>query len=485
MSDALPPAVAETHISYVFFVGDRAYKLKKPVRFEFVDLTSRDARERICHREVELNKRLSPDVYLGVLDIVDAAGRPVDHLVEMRRMPEELRLSALVARKAPTDACLRRLAHQLAAFHTEVPSTPEISRAGTPDAIRTLWDRSLTEMERFTGELLDAHVLDTSATLARRYVDGRTRLAEQRVADGRIRDGHGDLLADDIFCLPDGPRVLDCIEFDDRLRYGDVVADVAFLAMDLERLGAPELASRFLDVYKEFSGETYPDSLAEHYTAYRALVRSKVACLRYEQGDGAARDDARRLLVMAKEHLDRGRVRLVLVGGLPGTGKSTLAAALSDATGWSLQRSDEVRKDIAGAGRGMRVAVGYGHGIYTPEVTEATYAELLDRARRLLEFGETTILDASWQRRSHREAAAQIAAETSSDLIALRCVLPSGEAAERMARRRAEGSDVSDADASTAAAMEPRFDPWPGAIEISTAQTNEAVVARAIAATGR
>src|SRR5207248_5092618 len=169
----------------------------------------------------------------------------------------------------------------------------------------------------------------------------------QRIALGAVRDGHGDLQAEDIFCLDDGPRILDCIEFDDRLRHVDVLADVAFLAMDLERLGAPEAAATFLARYREFARESYPPSLAHHYIAARAHVRCKVACLRHRQGDDGGADAARGLLDLTARHLEAARVRLVLVGGLPGTGKSTVAAALADATGWVVLRSDEVRKDVA------------------------------------------------------------------------------------------------------------------------------------------
>ena len=140
---------------------------------------------------------------------------------------------------------------------------------------------------------------------------------------GRARDGHGDLLADDIFLLDDGPRVLDCLEFDDALRLDDVLADVAFLAMDLERLGRPDLAERFLAAYRAASGDTWPSSLAHHHIAYRAQVRAKVSAIRAEQGVPDSADKAQALLRLALAHLEAGRVRLVLVGGLPGTGKST------------------------------------------------------------------------------------------------------------------------------------------------------------------
>jgi len=349
-----PAAIAETHISVLVSIGERVYKLKKPVSFEFADFSDRTLRERACHREVELNRRLAPDVYLGVADVLGEDGRPCDHLVVMRRMPADLRLAQLVRDGRPVDGVLGDIARRIAAFHAGAATSEEIAAAGRRDAVRAVWEASFDELAPFTGPVLDAEACRRVEHLVRRYLAGRAPLFDHRIALGAVRDGHGDLQAEDIFCLDDGPRILDCIEFNDRLRHGDVLADVAFLAMDLERLGAPDAAARFLARYREFAGETYPPSLADHYIAARAHVRCKVACFRHAQGDAAAAGASRALLDLAARHLEAARVRLVLVGGLPGTGKSTLAAALADATGWSVLRSDEVRKDLAGLGHTTR-----------------------------------------------------------------------------------------------------------------------------------
>ena len=184
--------------------------------------------------------------------------------------------------------------------------------------------------------------------LAGRFLAGRSALLDARVRGGHIVDGHGDLLAADIFCLADGPRILDCLEFDDKLRWLDGLDDAAFLAMDLERLGADELAGRFLDWYVEFSGDPAPASLRHHYVAYRAFVRAKVGCLRARQGDRLAGQEASQLAALTLRHLRAGAVTVVLVGGLPGTGKSALAGALADRLGWTVLSSDRIRKELAG-----------------------------------------------------------------------------------------------------------------------------------------
>jgi hypothetical protein len=480
---ASPAGVAETHVSVTFFVGDRAYKLKKPVTTGFLDFSTRAARQAVCHREVELNRRLAPDVYLGVVDVIGLDGRPCDHLVVMRRMPAERRLATLVATGADVDAELRAIAELVARFHAEAPTSPEIADAASPQAVTANWETNFEEMAPFVGAVLDAERTGAVEEMARRYLAGRQPLFSRRIAEGRVREGHGDLLADDIFCLGDGPRILDCIEFDDRLRYGDVLADVAFLAMDLDRLGRPELASRFLTLYRDSSGERHPASLTYHYVAYRAHVRAKVACLRHEQGDPEAAGRARDLLDLAAGHLRRGRVRLVLIGGLPGTGKSTLAAALGLASGWRVWRSDIVRKELAGLPADVSATAAYGRGLYGPESRAGVYRELLARADDALSLGESVILDASWTEPEQRAEAAHVAEQTSSDLLELQCRAPLEVTTTRLRARRA-GSDASDADPAVAVAMAEAAAPWPDAIKIDTSGDPEDALAAAVAAVG-
>ncbi len=391
-------------------------------------------------------------------------------MVVMRRMPEHRRLATMVTRGDDVSGHLRTLARQLAGFHSRCETSPEIAEAGSPATVRGLWEEGLAGLAPFRGKVLAAETVDEIGRLALRYLAGRAPLLARRQHDGRVRDGHGDLLAGDIFCLDDGPRVLDCLEFDRRLRIGDVLGDVAFLAMDLERLGAPELATAFLASYREFSAETHPASLADLYIAYRAFVRCKVACLRYTQSDREAANEARALAHLTREHLRRGRVRLVLVGGLPASGKSTLASRLVDDTDGSvLLRSDVVRKELAGIPADQSAAAPVGAGIYTRAHTEAVYEVLLRRARSALQFGETVVLDASWSSAADRARADRLAQETSADLIELRCEVSAAVAATRIARRRCAGGDASDATTDVLTAMTAGADPWPSATVIHTA----------------
>lgn len=469
-------AVHETHISVVLLFGDRAVKIKKPVRFPFIDLSTRELREQACHREVELNRRLAPDAYLGVADVVGPDGEPCDHVVLMRRMPDDRRLATLAAAGAPVDEGLTDLARLLAAFHAGADRSPEIAAAATRDAVAALWEAGFREIAPFVGSLVDSAAAARIEARARRYLAGREPLFAQRIEDGRAVDGHGDLLAGDVFLLDEGPQALDCLEFDDRLRHGDVLADVCFLAMDLERIGAPAAAQHFLAEYRRFAGETHPRSLEHHYIAYRAHVRAKVACLK--GGDDAPAEVAR-LIDLADEHLAAGRVVLTLVGGGPGTGKSTVAAGIADARGWVVVRSDEVRKDIAGIGHAERATAAVDQGIYDPATTAATYRAVLERARTVLEHGESVVLDATWNDDAQRAAARALADEVAADLVELRCVLPPEIAAARVAARERRGDDVSDATVDVARELAARAEPWPSARDIDTSGTVDETVAAA------
>ena len=475
--------VAETHCAVVFFVGDRAYKLKKPVDLGFLDFRSLRSRREVCLREVELNRRLAADVYLGVAEVRGPDHAVCDYLVVMRRMPSARRLSTLVRAGTDVTAPVRALARQLAAFHSTARHDAGTAAEGTRDAVRARWQASFDQTRPHRGGVLDATHTAEVERLAMRYLAGREALFASRIADGLVRDGHGDLLADDIFVLPDGPRVLDCLEFDDRLRYVDGLDDAAFLAMDLERLGSPGLARSFLDWYVEFAGSPRVGSLEHHYVAYRAFVRAKVACLRADQGDPDAAGDAREHVTIAANHLREGAVRLILIGGLPGTGKSTVGGALADRLGAVLLRSDRVRKELAGIDPSTPAPASYRAGLYRPEATVATYATLLDHAARLLGRGESVVLDASWSDANRRRDAVAVAEATTADMIELRCTAPPELATDRL-RSRAGSADPSDADARIAARMQAHFDPWASAVVLDTSGSKDQSLAAALAATG-
>jgi len=469
------PKVVETHISTLFFVDDLVLKRRKPVTTGFLDFASVEARRLDCEREVELNRRLAPDVYLGVASF-DLPGAFTEPLVVMRRLPVERRLSALLA-EPDAGEHVREVARIVASFHTRADRGERIDAAATIDAVQALWSAGFEQLSALPGELVERAELDRAARLAHDYLAGRRPLFDQRLASGRAVDGHGDLLAEDIFCLEDGPRILDCLEFDEHLRFGDALLDLAFLAMDLERLGAVDLVPVLLDSYREFSSDAWPDSLMHHFIAYRAHVRMKVAWIRYTQGDPTAADQVRALHQLCVDHLERGRVRMVIVGGSPGTGKTTVAKQLADGLAISVISSDDVRDELMPRAELATRTESARHddlhaGRYAPERTGAVYAELLRRAAVLLEHGESVVLDASWLDAGRRAEAREMAALHHVPLCELRCDCPIEVAAERVGRRLLAGSDASEATPAVARLLAADPDPWPEATVLHTAEAS-------------
>ncbi|MGC4987460.1 AAA family ATPase [Streptomyces sp. DT193] len=471
--------MCETHTAVLFFVGDRAYKLKKPVDLGFLDYTTVTARRVACEREVALNRRFAPDVYLGLGEFRDPDTSATEPIVVMRRMPEDRRLSRLVGTGACVDDVLRAVARQVAAWHAKAPRGRDVAEQGTRDALSSRWEASFAQVRELCADGSVSDDLAEVEKLVRRYLAGRERLFDARIEQGRVVDGHGDLLAEDIFCLDDGPRVLDCLEFDDHLRYVDGLDDAAFLAMDLEQRGAPEAAAYFLARYGEYSADPAPPSLWHHYVAYRAFVRAKVSLIQAHQGAAGAEAASRRLTSTAVRHLRTSAVCLIAVGGLPGSGKSTLSGALADRLGVTLLSSDRIRKELAGIPAEQSAAAGYREGLYTPEWTTKTYTALLDRAAALLSSGESVVLDATWTDAAQREAALRVAERTSADLMALHCKVPADVSAARLSTRTA---GVSDADRDIATAMAAGEPPWREAVPIDTSGALESAVARAVAA---
>ncbi len=469
--------VVETHISTVLLAGDRAYKLLRRVEMPFLDLTDRQTRLRAAVAEVELNRRIAPDVYLGLADVLEH-GELVDRFIVMRRLPEDRRLSALVDDPSFADH-LRAVARQVAAFHATLPPMDPAPTA-TRERVAINWNDNLDVIEKWTDEVIAGDEVERVAELARSFLDGRRPLFERRISDGMIRDGHGDLLADDIFCLDDGPRIIDCLAFNDDYRIGDVLLDVAFLAMDVERLAGSDHAASFLADYGEFSAETHPVALAHHYIAYRAHVRAKVACIRYGQGDESSAPLARSHHRLALAHLERARVRVILVGGGPGVGKTVLAHGMADHYECSVLSTDEIRKDLAGVPRGEHRYSGLGEGIYDAAMTDAVYAEQRRQAALLLSMGESVILDASWTHRRHRDAARELARELVAETAEIECVLDPTIAKQRVALRLSNPTNVSDATPNLVDHLMISRAPWPTATQVDTDASRPAVLATAV-----
>ena len=464
-----PTDVVETHLSRIFLTPDRAYKQLKAVTTSFVDLADDDRRLVAATREYELNQRLSPDVYLGTAD-VDEGGTLTERMIVMRRLPADRQLDRMIDHP-DLDEHLREVGRLLATIHaSQPPERGDSAWGATLEALRENWDDSFATIEPLVGTVIPAGEHRVVRDLVDRYLAGRAVLFDERIEQGWVRDGHGDLRAEHVFCLDDGPRLIDCLAFRDDLRITDVLLDLAFLAMDLHRLVGAGPALSLVRHYDEFAAERHPSTLAHHYVAYRAHLRAKIAAIRYGQGVAEAAQEAADYHDLALQHLLVGQPRLVLVGGGAGVGKSTVAAGLADAVGAVWLRADEIRKNMAGLPADEHAFERPDEGIYRPEFSDLVYREMLREAELLLARGESVVLDATWSAEHRRVWARELADRTASTLSEIHCRVPLAVARERIARRLASIDDPSDASPAIADHIAAAFDPWVGATEVDTGQ---------------
>jgi aminoglycoside phosphotransferase family enzyme/predicted kinase len=495
-----PPEVEvrQTHISMVFLAGDRVYKVKKPVDFGFLDFRSLDQRRHFCEEEVRLNRRLAPDVYLGVLPVtsepggglrVGGTGEVVEWAVEMERLPDNATLLARLRGGTVGRAEVESLAARVAAFHAAAEGGPHVSAFGSFDVVAGNVRDNLSLSGATVGDTVSAAVFSRLQALTEASLARLRPLIESRASRGVPRDTHGDLRLDHVYLFPDRPPprdlvIIDCIEFNERFRYSDPVADAAFLLMDLRFHRRDDLAGDFADAYFRYSGDDEGRDLLHFYTAYRAAVRAKVDGLRSGEPEVAPDERARAvrharahwLLALGELEEPGHRPCLVLTAGLPGTGKSTLSKGLGASSGFQVIRSDAVRKELAGgAGEGAA----FEEGIYTVEWTRRTYAECLRRAEVLLFDGERVVVDASFREESWRHAFVEAAGRLSAPTVILHCRAEPEAVRQRLDNRR---GDVSDADWTVYQAAAERWDDFGPATRLLVAELPPAGDAAAVLA---
>ena len=281
--------LAQTQMSFVFITGDYVYKVKKPVDLGYLDYTTLDKRRFYCQREIELNRRLCPDIYLAVLPItrqkdcisVDGQGKTIEYAVKMRRLPQEAMMNVLLADNKVSPDMLTGVAEKLAEFHQRAETSDAISAFGEIATITINTEENFTQTEKYVGNIISRENYQYIMAYTRRFIEDNAPLFHRRIADGRIKDCHGDLHAAHI-CFYNGICIYDCIEFNDRFRYCDVAAEVAFLAMDLDHYGRADLSRHFVDAYVASSGDKELMTLLNFYKCYRAYVRGKVGCFKFD-----------------------------------------------------------------------------------------------------------------------------------------------------------------------------------------------------------
>ncbi len=445
----------DTHSAIVFLAGSRALKLKRAVRFDYLDFSTEPLRRAACQAEVQINRRTAPALYRGVVAVtreangslaLNGTGTPVDWLVEMTRFDQEGLFDRLAAHDALDLSVMRTLAAAVATFHTAAARRDDHGgRAGMTWVV----DGNAAGFSAHGADILDPTLASALTASSRLEIERQADLLDQRRRDGFVRQCHGDLHLRNIVLLGDQPTLFDAIEFNDRIACIDVLYDLAFLLMDLWKRRLPRHANALMNAYLADTGDLAGLSLLPLFLSCRAAVRAKTSATAARMQPDARRtgeleEQAREYLVMARDLLTLAPPRLVAVGGLSGSGKSTLALALAPSIGGPpgavVLRSDEIRKSLCGVGPLERL----GDDAYRPEMTTRVYGALIDRANVALLAGWSVIVDAVFARPSDREAVETLAQSTSVPFVGMWLEAPKDVLIGRTERR---GPDASDADA--------------------------------------
>jgi len=451
--------LVRTHISAIFLAGEYVYKVKKPVNFGFLDFTTLEKRKFYCQQEVDLNRRLAGEVYLGVVEIRahqgrisigDGPGEVIDYAVKMKRLPPNCQMDQWLAKGELTPEMVEKIAAKIAHFHAQAATNPEISSFGEIQTVRGNVEENFAQTEKYVGQVFTPDLYRETIEANRLFLERQLPLFQGRILRGKIRDCHGDLHLQHI-CLGTEIVIFDCIEFNQRFRYSDVAADIAFLLMDLDFHGHPllsaDLAAHYLGVTEDWPLYL----LLDFYKSYRAYVRAKVTSFRLDdpnislQEKGAALEEARRYYSLSHFYARRmNRPILVITGGLMGTGKSTIARSLAEALGWEWLRVDVLRKELAQVSPLEHRFEAFQQGIYSPDFSRQTYEVLFHRARTLLDQGKTVLLDGSFKKQSERKAALGLARDAHADFLLIECQCADEEIQKRMAQRAQEKKEPSD-----------------------------------------
>jgi aminoglycoside phosphotransferase family enzyme/predicted kinase len=450
--------VIETHISWVLLAGDFAYKLKKPVDLGFVDFTTLEQRRHYCEEEVRLNRRLAPELYMGVVPItgtfdtprVGGEGEPIEYAVQMQRFPDEALLCHVLERGELLTEHIDALADEVAGFHRRIPVASPSSPYGTPESIWQAAEDNFSQLgEQAEGVAAVARLKDWSRQEFLLRVEDFSR----RKALGFIRECHGDLHLGNMLLLDEKVLIFDCIEFNESFRWIDVLSEVAFAVMDFEYRGRPEYAWRLLNAYLERTGDYCGLSVLPFYLVYRAMVRAKVAEIRLRQRDFATDkerlqriSERQRYLELAARYTRSRQPRLAITHGLSGSGKTTVAQAIVEEFGAIRVRSDVERKRLFGQRRNQRAEEDLCEGIYAPDASETTYSRLAELAEAIVRAGYTAIVDAAFLKRSDRDRFSALASRLRVPFVLLDVCADEEVMRERVSIRSAAGTDSSDAD---------------------------------------
>ena len=462
----------ETHISKVFLTGTYVYKIKKPVNLEFLDFTTLEKRRHFCHQEVILNRRLTRDIYLDVVAItlkeggycLAGQGSPVEYAVKMTQLPEDGSMVRLLRKGEIGDEALQDLARILGGFYGHAPTGGYINTFGSWETIWGNCEENFRQTEVFAGGILDERMFQIIRVATQSFLRRWQELFEHRIERKKIRDCHGDLRTGHIY-FTDRIQIIDCIEFNERFRYGDITSDLAFLAMDLDYEGYPQIAQGLLKAYVRYTRDQDVFVLLDFYKCYRAFVRVKVNCFRLQEGNlneqetGKLLRETHRYMGLAYRYaVQFTRPTVWVVCGMPASGKSTIAKELAKTLGVKVLRSDVIRKELFGLQPYKQTDVPFEEGMYSKGASALTYGRLLLLAQEEIDKGCSVILDATYSSLHQRTEVLRLAKDMDANLMFVECVCPEPVVKERLMRRDATSS-VSDARLHHFEQIKARFEP--------------------------
>lgn len=456
-NDAAQLRLKETHLSWIVLTGRYAYKIKKAVRFDFVDASTLERRRWLCQEELRLNRRFAPELYVDVLPIareagrlqVGGAGEPVEYAVQMHEFDESQGLGSRLDRGAVSADDLQAFGARLADAHMHAAVAEAGSSFGTIGAVRQPMLDNFTLLRQHLRSLRQQQLIERLEEWTRRSLSRLEPLIESRRQSGMVRECHGDLHARNIVYWRRQWLAFDCLEFDPALRWIDVISDVSFLFMDLTSRARADLGCQFLSRYLEIAGD-YPGlRLVPLHCAYLALVRAKVDALGAKTAGADARGELQarleRRLATAAQFVDAPTPVLLIMHGVTASGKSWLSERLVGAIPALRLRSDLERKRLAGVAALANREFGFGEGDYSAPATRATYECLLDCAEAALDGDRSVIVDASFLDRRHREAFSSLAQRRRCPFLIVSCVANPDTLARRLQARAASGRDPSEA----------------------------------------
>jgi len=417
----------QTHISWVFIASPFVFKVKKSVNLGFLDFRTLEKRQHFCQREIELNRRLCPKIYLGVVPVYttasgfsfEAQGEIVEYAVKMRELPHGWFLSELLAKGLVGEKEIDRVISRLYRFYQSETPTPEIEQWGTPEKLRISTDENFAQVEPFMGRSISPLAFETIRHFTNQFYAANPKLFCERIEQHRILDCHGDLHLDHIHLTPEATTIFDCIEFNDRFRFIDMANDIAFLAMDFDFEGRSDLGNLLLRNAACELRDAGMLKVANFYKCYRAFVRGKVETIQATEKETTNPKEhekqAARYFRLALRYAIAGSEPLILVVmGRVGTGKSSIAKRLAGELDWPVFSSDEIRKTLAGVPLTQRSPPELRNKIYSPQMTRRTYRKLIKdglaaigcsrgRRPRPLQSHNGVVLDATFSTRALRK----------------------------------------------------------------------------------